>query len=110
MKNFTTKTTRLTASALVYTGKGILTHLLIGMDGTNDPVISVHDALDGDTATNEIIPEATYDASALGMGGLALGIPLEFTTGLYVKIGSLGTGRVVVGWRKYDELPPDIFG
>jgi len=108
MKKFYVNTTHLTESTLVYTGKAIVTDLLIGMDGTNDPVVSVHDALNGNTSTNEKIPQATYDASALGMGGVTLNHAKIFNTGIYVKIASLGTGRVTIGWRKFDELPPDI--
>lgn len=108
MKIIYENSARVVASALIHTGPGILTSLLIGMDDTNDPVVSIHDALDGDTATNEIVPEAKYDASALGMGGVALTFPKKFTTGLYVKIASLGTGRVVVGWRSEGDMFPHL--
>lgn len=99
---------RATASALIYTGPGYFFSLLIGTDGSNDPVIAIHDALNGDTATNEIVPSTTYDASLLGINGLVLHFAKHFKTGLYAKIANIGTGSIVVNYRPQDSLFPPI--
>lgn len=96
------KVTRLTASGLVFTGHVYLAALLIGTDGTNDPVVAVYDDVDGDTAGNKIIPANTYDASALGLNGVVFPFMLDCTTGIYVTISDLGTGEVMVAYREVD--------
>lgn len=97
---------RITSSTLIYTGKGFLFSLLIGMDTINDPVIAVQDDTDGDTAENEIVPSNTYDADALGINGLILKFAKHFETGLYVKIANLGSGSVIVDYRTKGGLFP----
>lgn len=99
---------RATASALIFTGAGFLFSMLLGSDTINDPVVSVHDALNGDTATNEIIPSNTYDASALGINGLALHFAKHFSTGLYLKIANIGSGSVVVDYRPQTSTFPPV--
>jgi len=90
---------RLTASGLVYTGKGFLFSMLIGTDGIIDPIVSVYDYTDDTLAATRIIPSITYDASALGLNGVVLEYAKEFSTGLYVKIVCAGTCEVIVDWR-----------
>jgi len=91
---------RITASTLIYTGKGYLMTLLIGSDGTNNPVVAVYDDTDGDTAANQIVPSQTYDAISLGLNGIILQFAKKFSTGLYVSISNIGSGSVIVDYRK----------
>ena len=109
MTNFYSTPARLEASALIHTGQGVLMSLLIGTDGVNDPVVAIHDDVDGDTAGNEILPSSTYDASALGINGVVLKFAKEFTTGLYVKLANMGSGAVVVDYRTQGTLHPKSF-
>jgi len=90
---------RLTASGLIYTGKGFLFSMLIGTDAVNDPVVSVYDYTDATLAATRILPSNTYDASVLGLNGVVFQYAKEFNTGLYVKIADLGAGEVIVDWR-----------
>jgi len=106
MKKIFGKPKRLVESTLVYMGKGFLFSLLIGSDGINDPVIAVHDALNGDTAANEIVPSNAYSAKTLGLNGFVLNFAKGFTTGLYVKIANLGSGSVIVDYRSQGGLFP----
>lgn len=100
---------RVIESTLIYTGKGFLFSLLIGMDTVNDPVIAIHDDTDGDTAANEIVPSNTYDADALGINGLVLKFAKHFETGLYIKIANLGSGSVVLDYCTQGGLFPNKF-
>lgn len=109
MTNFYATPVRLEASALVHTGRGVIMSLLVGTDGVNDPVVAVHDDIDGDTAANEILPSATYDASALGINGVVLKFAKKYTTGLYVKLANMGSGAVVVDYRTQGTLHPKDF-
>lgn len=97
---------RVTSDTLVHTGKGFIFSLLIGGDTINDPVISVHDALNGDTATNEIVPSNTYDADALGINGFVLNVAKPFNTGFFIKVANIGSGSVIVDWRSQGDLFP----
>lgn len=99
---------RATESTLIHTGPGFLFSMLIGTDTINDPVVSIHDALNGDTAANEIIPSNTYDASVLGINGLVLHFAKHFSTGLYVKIANMGSGSVIADYRPQGVLIPAI--
>jgi len=92
---------RITVSTLIYTGHGFVGSLLIGTDGTNDPVVTVYNALSAVSGT-EIIPTTTYDASALGLNGLETSYLKECGIGCYVEISNLGTGEVVIGYRADD--------
>ena len=109
MTNFYATPVRLTASALIHTGKGVLMSVLIGTDGVNDPVVAIHDDVDGDTAGNEILPSSTYDASALGINGVVFKFAKKYSTGLYVKIANIGSGAVVVDYRTQGTLHPKDF-
>ena len=66
-----------------------------GMDGTNDSTVSFYDNTSG--SGDEVIPTATYDASALGLNGVTCpqdGIPCQ--NGLYIDITSSGTTEVII--------------
>jgi len=99
---------RIIESTLIYTGSVFLFSLLIGTDTLNDPVISVHNAVNGDTAANEVVPSSTYDASLLGINGFILHFAKHLDTALYVKIASIGSGSVVADYRPREGFPPGI--
>ena len=87
----------ITSSVLVKTGYSRIIALLIGTDGTNDPVVTVYDDT-SNTAGTEAIPTCTYDASALGLNGAIFGRDgaIECQVGIYVEISNLGTGEVIL--------------
>jgi hypothetical protein len=87
-----------TASGIVYTGRCIFQGFLLGTDGTNDPVVTIYN----NTAASgqEVIPTATYDASALGLNGVS-GIKQYCDMGLYVEITCAGSVEVVVQYTPY---------
>jgi len=87
----------LEASGMAFTGESILSHMLLGTDGTNDPEITIYDGLDNTGV--EKVPTTTYDASALGLNGFTLHHVLEFQTGIYVEITCGGTVEVCIGYK-----------
>lgn len=109
MKNLIAEFKTVNASDLVYTGEGIVTAIFVGTDDTNDPIVGVYDSLDGSAAADQIIPNVTLDASALGWDGGILSVPVKFDTGLYIKIGgTIGTGYVTVHYVKRKNIPFDV--
>jgi hypothetical protein len=90
-----------TATGIVLTGQGVFRGMLLGTDGVNDPVVTIYDGLDN--SGTEIIPTATYDASALGLNGV-IGKGVYCETGIYVEITCAGTVEVVVEYTPY--YPP----
>ncbi len=92
--------TKITASAIVHTGPCVFRGLLLGCDGTNDPVITVYNGLDN--SGGEIVPTCTYDASALGLNGVTGIEPgIYCDTGLYIEITCAGTVEVVPQYSPY---------
>ena len=87
---------KLTASGQVVTGRYKFHGYLIGTDGTNDPTITITDE-DNAAGKNsgEMIPTATYDATALGMNGAILTEPIDCLYGIYLTI-SISAGAVEV--------------
>ena len=61
----------------------------------NDAIVTVYDDL-ANTAGTEAIPTQTFDASALGLNGVVFAHPIECQVGIYVEIGDLGTGEVLI--------------
>ena len=92
------QTTELGASGQIFTGKGFLAALLIGMDEANDATVSVHDGTDN--TGPELIPTNKYDASALGLNGVVFHYMIECWDGAYVEITSQGTVEVVGHYTK----------
>lgn len=88
---------KLSESGMVYTGESLLTSMLIGTDGVNDPTITIYDGTDNTGI--EKVPTTTYDSSALGLNGFILSFPKEFKTGIYVEITCSGTVEVVVDYK-----------
>ena len=85
---------KLTTSDIVFTGKGRVSGFLLGMDGVNDPYITIYDGIDN--IGEEFIPTNTYDASARGLNGVMLTFNKKCQTGCYVEITCNGTVEVVV--------------
>jgi len=89
---------KLSASGVAYTGGCALASMFIGMDGVNDPEITVYDGIDA--TGSEVVPTATYDASALGLNGFHGGLlGYDCKAGIYVEITCAGTVEVVVGYK-----------
>lgn len=84
----------ISASAAVYTQRCYFRGFLLGMDGVNDPTITVYD--NASTASgDEIIPTNTYDASALGLNGVMFpGLGRICKNGIYIEITCAGTVEV----------------
>lgn len=109
MKNLIAEKQTINSSTLIHTGPGIITAIFVGTDDTNDPVVGIYDDTDGDTAANQVIPNVTLDASALGWNGGILSVPVKYDTGLYVKIGgTIGTGYVTIHFVKRKNIPFDV--
>lgn len=71
--------------------------MYLGTDGTNDPVVTIEDRY-GDKNDGEVIPTATYDASALGLNGVT-GFPDDgryCNYGIYCTITCAGAVEVVI--------------
>lgn len=60
---------------------------LLGMDAANDPTVTVYDCGSTDTISGktEIVPSNTYDATALGLNGVMLGVPLTCSYGVTLE-------------------------
>ena len=86
-------------SGIIYTGPCNLTSFLLGTDGINDPVITIYDGLDN-TGT-EIIPTATYDASAIGINGAIFHWAKKCIIGIYLEIACDGAVEVVCDYNTY---------
>ena len=88
-----------TASGIIFSGRGLVYDVLIGTDGTNDPIITIYNGLNA-TNTKEILPTATYDASALGMNGYTTSLGSKVTDGCYSAISCVGACEVIIKWEK----------
>jgi hypothetical protein len=97
-KNLSKEPNKLTASGILYTGKCIFQGFLLGTDGVNDPVVTIYNGVDN--TGQEIVPTATYDASAYGLNGCT-GINQYCDVGIYVEITCAGTVEVVVQHSPY---------
>lgn len=86
------KPTTKTASGVVYAYPCIFHGFLIGTDGVNDPTITFYDHASA-ASGQEIVPTATYDASALGLNGVT-GMYQYYANGIYLSITCAGTVEV----------------
>ena len=75
----------------------------VGMDGVNDPVVTIYNG--ADNTGEEIVPTATYDASALNLRGVVKSAGVKCSAGIYVEITCAGTVEVVVD---YDNRPDGL--
>ena len=88
---------KLTATGQAATGAYRFHGFVLGTDGANDPTITIEDS-DGTKNAGEIIPTATYDATALGLNGLT-GLPdqgIMCNHGILVTITCAGAVEVTV--------------
>ena len=83
----------LSASGVAYSSPGRLTSLFIGVDGVNDPQITIYDNATTSSG-KEILPTTPFDASTFGLNGFTLDgdTGLDFIYGLYVLIEDQGGG------------------
>ena len=94
------------ASGLVYNRPCWFTSMLLGLDRTNDPQITVYDTTNAPVpgTDEEKVPTNTYDASALGLNGVEKERRSYCHYGLYIIIEAPGGGafggsaEVVVGY------------
>ena len=97
--------TRIVVSTVIHTVPCFLMKIIIGSDGTNNPVVAAYnEATNSATAAAMILPSQTYDAISLGINGVVYQYAEYLDTGLYVAIANLGTGSVVVSTRTKSSL------
>lgn len=90
--------TRFTASGAIYANPCVITGIMVEHDGANDPEIEVHNAANGDTAANRVIPKQTVGVSDQYNGVMIPG-PILCRDQAYLKVASLGSGAVYIYWR-----------
>ena len=94
----TTGHKKLTSSGIVANRPCVLNGFLIGVDGTNDPTITLYD--DNDNADgNEVVPTNTYDSSLLGLNGAMFIEGVRCNRGLYCEITCSGTVEITVYYQ-----------
>lgn len=104
------KVKRLTTSGAVSANPCFIYAILIGTDGSNDPVVALYNDTDANTAANRVFPSNTYDASALGVNGAVFGDnPIYCATACYCSISNIGTGEVIILYRDKDDVPLSVF-
>lgn len=86
-----------TASGIICSGPCIFRGFLLGTDGANDPTVTIYNGQDN--SGTEIVPTATYDASALGINGVT-GKNQYCSGGLYVEISCAGAVEIVPDYAK----------
>ena len=91
---------KITESGIVMAAPGLLLGVLIGMDGTNDPAVTIYDNASAASGT-EVMPSTTFDASAQGLNGFMPGFAISCINGLYVDITCAGTVEVTVLYRPW---------
>lgn len=67
---------------------------MLGMDGTNDPTVTIYDHATA-ASGNEVVPTNTYDASALGANGVMFPERVACENGIVVDV-VLGGGNLEV--------------
>lgn len=81
-----------TASALIRTGKGIFSGIIISTDGTNAVTLDIYD--NTSAAGTKLVPTLTITSSAVDrvQSIKPPGAPVSFETGLYVNVSVAGGG------------------
>lgn len=91
-KDFSRATDVKTASALIFTGEGVLHGIMVSTDGTNTPTVEVFDNTAG--SGTPLTPAWVVATGATDkMRFLSFPQPVRFRIGLYVKI-TLGAGAM----------------
>lgn len=89
-----------TASELLYTGAGYLYGIAVGTDGTNAAQIDLYDATSV-TDGAQLIPTWVVTTSSTDrMQYLPFDPPVNFNTGLYLRITCSGNASVNVYYRE----------
>ena len=86
----------LTASGVALAAPGYIAGMLVGMDNTNDPQITVFNhasAASGD----QVIPTTNLDASAKGFNGFMGPMKIRCSIGAYVLVENSGGGAWTPG-------------
>lgn len=92
---------KVTSTGSITTKPALYAGFLVGTDSVNDPEITVTDGNGGD----EVVPTATYDASALDLKGALEGGHLVYCpNGIYITITCGGTVEVSVRYRDNNLL------
>lgn len=100
-----TNPTRIAVSTLIHDEPCFLAKIVIGSDGTNNPVVAAYNEDDdSETAAKEILPSQTYDAVSLGLNGIVYQFMEKCDTGLYISISNIGSGSIVVSTRTLSSL------
>ena len=95
-------------TGLICTGPGVFGGFLLGMDGANDPTITIYD--NTEASGEEMVPTSTYDASTLGLNGALIGKHLPgFKNGLYVEVTITGAKEIVVFYKLDSDMSPYTF-
>jgi len=90
--NYIAKSTgQLTASALVNTGKGILTSVLVITDGSNPATVTIYD----NTAGSGKMLAKFYVPGATGYGGRNWTVPVQYENGIYCTVSGTGASAIV---------------
>ena len=85
-----------TGSGVIVRGAALCAGYLIGTDSTNDPTIGLWN----NSGTRLIIPTATYDASALGLGGASI-TWRHCSDGISLVVSCSGTVYIVPIWQAW---------
>jgi len=90
--------TTVTTSQIITTSPAVLLGMQLGTDGSNDPIVTVYNGTDN--TGGEIVPTATYDASALGLNGFIGAYDKKAYSGIYVEITCAGAVEVTIDYRE----------
>jgi hypothetical protein len=86
----------LTASAVIFQGRGMLNAVEAIADGTNAMTMNVFDGLDN---TGKLLVRADVAAGAVTPDtGASIQTPVRFTTGLFVELVGTGAPSGLVHW------------
>ena len=81
------------AGGAIFTKQCKVTSLFLGLDGVNDPQITIYDNPSA-ASGKQVLPTTIFDASILGLNGFTLAgdAALDFLEGIYVLVEASGGG------------------
>ena len=94
MPNVSNPPSKKVASGVVCANPCIFHGYLVGTDGVNDVTVTLFDKASA-ASGEEIVPTATYDASAGGING-ATGMNVRCVNGIYLELSVAGAGAAEV--------------
>ena len=90
------------ASSLIIEGMGKFGGMVLGVDGVNNPTVTVYDNNEASFGNGMIVPTQEFDATELRLNGLLFGDKwINFKKGLYVVISCAGVVRVTIYHTKW---------